>query len=115
MRRNLKGSMKRLIGAAIAPMAATVVDAAAPFPAPPVTSSSIPVSLCPTENLAAGPRLVTFGLPFPRGSLTQAGLITVRLLRSNVEVPIHVDQLAPRRHRYDAALDGASVRIARIQ
>jgi hypothetical protein len=107
--------MKRLIGAAIALMAATAAHAAAPFLAPPVTSGSIPVSLCPTENLAAGPRLVTFGVPFPRGSLTQAGLSTVRLLRNDVEVPIYVDQLAPWRHRYNGAIDGASVRIARVQ
>ncbi|MBL8300716.1 MAG: hypothetical protein JNN30_20445 [Rhodanobacteraceae bacterium] len=96
-------------------LAVSTAHAAAPFLAPAIASGSIPVSLCPTENLAPGARLVTFGVPFPRGSLSQAGLATVRLLRNGVELPIYVDQLAPWRHRTDVAIDGASVRIARIQ
>jgi hypothetical protein len=111
----LGGDMKRLLAAIAAFLFISMAHAAAPFLAPPVTSGSIPVSLCPTEGLSAGPRLVTFGMPFPRGSLTQSGLSTVRLIRSNAEVPIYVDQLAPWRHRSNASINGASVRVARVQ
>ncbi len=90
--------------------------AAEPFIAPAVSSGSLAVQLVPTEAAGAGSNtLVTFGLPFPRGSLTVAGLGTVRVLKGGVEIPAYVDQMTPWRHRLNAALDGTSVRVARIQ
>ena len=42
-----------------------------PFHSPAETSGSIQVKLHPTENVATGTnQLVTFGVPFPRGSVT---------------------------------------------
>lgn len=90
--------------------------AAEPFMAAPVTSGNLTVQLVPTEAATPGSnRLVTFGVPFPRGSLTQAGLANVRVFKGAVEIPAYVDQLTPWRHRLVPALDGTSVRVARIQ
>src|SRR5690606_20933687 len=87
-----------------------------PFLAGPVPAGSISVKLVPTEAVTPGsPRLVTFGVPFPRGSITAAGLSTVRVLRGGSEIPAYVRELTPWRHRLDPALDGTSVRIARVQ
>ncbi|MBD8526660.1 hypothetical protein [Pseudomarimonas arenosa] len=87
-----------------------------PFIAAAVPSGSIDVQLCPTEAVSAGvPHLVTFGLPLPRGSLAAAGLSSVRVLRQGSEIAAFVDQLTPWRHRSDPAIDGQSVRVARIQ
>ncbi|HEX6739570.1 MAG TPA: hypothetical protein VF310_14925, partial [Vicinamibacteria bacterium] len=62
-----------------------------PFFAPPEPSGSLAVRLYPMENVAAGTsRLVTFGMPFTRGSLAPAGLSTVRVLRGGVEIPAYV-------------------------
>lgn len=86
------------------------------FFAPAVPIGSIEVRLHPTETVATGsPVLVTFGMPFPRGSITVAGLSTLRVMRGNTELPIFVEALTPWRHRSNAAIDGASVRIARVQ
>ena len=78
---------------------------------------AVDVKLYPVENVATGtPQLVTFGLPFPRGSITQAGLSRVRVFNANgIEIPAYVEQLTPWRHLSNPALDGASVRIARVQ
>jgi hypothetical protein len=87
-----------------------------PFIAPAVTQGEIEVRLHATEGLAVGTtRLVTFGMPFPRGSLNDAGLSTVRVLRNGNEIPAFVESLTPWRHRSNAAIDGQSVRVARIQ
>lgn len=77
----------------------------------------VDVRLHPVEGVAAGTsQLVTFGVPFPRGSVTQAGLAKVRVLDARgVEIPAYVEQLTPWRHVTNAALDGTSVRVARIQ
>jgi len=97
-------------------LVATPLFAAEPYFAPAVTQGSLTVSLHPTEGVAAGvPTLVTFGLPFPRGSITEAGLATVRVLRNGIEIPAHVSQMTPWRHRSDAAIDGQSVRVAQVQ
>jgi hypothetical protein len=97
-------------------LVAGVAAAVEPFHAPAVPSGSIGVRLHPTEGIPSGtPVLVTFGLPLPRGSLTAAQLSTVRVLRGGVEVPAHVAELTPWRHRVNPALDGTSVRVARIQ
>lgn len=105
----------RLICALAVAIAAPAL-AVEPFMAPAVGSGSLAVQLVPTEAVAAGnSTLVTFGLPFPRGSLTVAGLASVRVLKGGVEIPAYVDQMTPWRHRLDPALDGTSVRVARIQ
>ena len=87
-----------------------------PFFAPAVAQGQIDVRLRPTEGVPAGtPTLVTFGVPLPRGSISAAGLVTVRVWHAGVEIPAHVEQLTPWRHRSNAAIDGASVRVAEIQ
>lgn len=74
------------------------------------------VQLHPTEVVSPGAtQLVTFGVPLPRGSLTVAQLNTVRVLSGGTEIPAHVDQMTPWRHATNPALDGASVRVVRIQ
>lgn len=108
MRRFVLGLSILFPGAAMA--------AAAPFIAAPVPAGSIPVQLCPTDAVTNGsPHLVTFGLPLPRGSLTNAQLASVRVLKGTNEVPAFVESMTPWRHRSNASIDGASVRVARIQ
>lgn len=98
---------------------ATTIDraeAVQPFHAPAVPSGSVTVRLHATEGIASGTTtVVTFGVPFPRGSLTQAQLATLRVLRNDVEIPANVSELTPWRHRFDSTVDGASVRVARVQ
>ncbi|MEO8672209.1 MAG: hypothetical protein ABI411_12905 [Tahibacter sp.] len=92
------------------------VHAATPFMAAAVPVGSVDVQLCPTEVVTVGvPRLVTFGLPLPRGSLSVAQLSTLRALKAGVEQAAYVDQLTPWRHRSNPALDATSVRVARVQ
>ncbi len=87
-----------------------------PFVAPAVPAGNISVRLHPTEVVVPGtPTLVTFGIPFPRGSITTAGLASLRVTRDGVEIPAYVEALTPWRHRHQLALDAASVRIARVQ
>jgi hypothetical protein len=88
-----------------------------PFIAPAQPRGNVVVHLHPTEGVATGrATLVTFGLPLPRGSLTAAQLATVRVLdAAGQEIPAFVESLTPWRHATNAALDGASVRVARIQ
>lgn len=98
------------------PVILTALLAVEPFHAPAEGTGSIAVRLYPTENVATGSAtLVTFGIPFTRGSLTQAQLATVRVLEGGTEVSAFVEQLTPWRHATNAAIDGASVRVARIQ
>jgi hypothetical protein len=77
----------------------------------------IDVRLHPIEGVPTGsPQLVTFGVPFPRGSITQAGLSKLRVLDARgVEIPAFVEQLTPWRHASNPALDNTSVRVARVQ
>ncbi len=77
----------------------------------------VDVRLHPIEGVAAGTsQLVTFGIPFPRDSITVAGLAKLRVLNAKgIEIPAHVEQLTPWRHIYTSALDGTSVRVARVQ
>src|SRR5262245_33351336 len=89
---------------------------AAPFFAPVEPSGSVNVQLVPLANVAAGAQeIVTFGVPFTRGSVSQAQLSQVRVLKNGVEIPAFVEQLAPWRSVDDAGIDGQSVRVARIQ
>lgn len=79
-------------------------------------SGTVAVVLRPTEVVAAGQtKLVTFGVPFPRGALLPAELGQVRLLLAGAEVPIWIDVLTPWRHLTDPAQDGTSVRVLRVQ
>jgi len=87
-----------------------------PFLSPSVTQGQIDVRLKPTESVPTNtPTLVTFGVPFPRGSINVAGLTTVTVKHNGAEIPAHVEQLTPWRHRSNAVIDGASVRVAEIQ
>ena len=87
-----------------------------PFIAPAVSQGALDVRLVPTEVASPGAeQLVTFGVPFPRGSITQAGLANLRVLKGASELPAHVSQMTPWRHRLDPSLDGTSVRVARVQ
>src|SRR5262249_31617133 len=49
------------------------------------------------------------------GSVSQAQLSQVRVLKGGVEIPAFVEQLTPWRSIDDAGIDGQSVRVARIQ
>jgi hypothetical protein len=105
----------RLVAGLIA-VSAGCAFAVEPFIAPAVPNGSLSVQLVPTEVVNPGSnRLVTFGVPFPRGSITTAGLATLRVLKGGQEIPAHVSQMTPWRHRGNAALDGTSVRVARVQ
>jgi hypothetical protein len=102
--------------AALSVFSAGLSFAAQPFLAAPQSSGSLSVRLHPMENVGAGvPRLVTFGVPFTRDSLTVADLQTVKVKKNGVEIPVFVEQLTPWRHTTDAAVDGQSVRVARLQ
>jgi hypothetical protein len=104
--------------AALAALAAWApfTAAAQEFFAPPQTAGSLVVALHPTEVVVPGQStLVTFGVPFPRGSITVAGLSTVRVLKDGAEIAAYVDQATPWRHATNPAVNGASVRVARIQ
>ena len=81
------------------------------------TFGTVDVRLHPVEGVPAGvSQLVTFGVPFPRGSITQAGLSKLRVLDAKgIEIPAFVEQLTPWRHVNTAALDNTSVRVARLQ
>ena len=97
-------------------LAATASAQVPSFHAPAQPAGSITVKLHPMENVTTGStRLVTFGLPFPRGSITAAGLGTVRVLHQGNEIPAYVAQLTPWRHLTNNSLDGQSVRVALIQ
>lgn len=100
----------------VALLFATGLVAVEPFFAPAQPTGSVTVKLHPTEGLGTSTaRLVTLGLPFPRGSISAAQLSTVRVLKGGVEQACFVEQLTPWRHVTNTAIDGASVRVARIQ
>ncbi len=90
------------------------VSGVEPFHAPPLRSGSIEVRLHPTEGIT-GSRLVTFGVPFPRDSVTPHEVSRVRVLRQGREVPARVETVALWRDARRTERDGASVRVVRIQ
>lgn len=93
--------------------AATSVE---PFFAAPLPTGSIAVDLHATEVVTANtPVVASFGVPFPRGSITTAQLSTLRVLDNGAEMPAYVQSLTPWRHRSDAGIDGQSVRVALVQ
>ncbi|TJY40634.1 hypothetical protein E5161_15865 [Cohnella pontilimi] len=86
------------------------------FFAPAQHAGSMTVKLYPTEAVETGtPTLVTFGVPFTRGSVTEEQLEQVRVMKNGVEIPAFVEQLTPWRHVSNTGIDQASVRFARIQ
>src|SRR6476661_4548676 len=86
---------------------------AAQFFAPAEPAGSVNVQLVPLANVAAGTQeIVTFGVPFTRGSVNQAQLGQVRVLKNGLEIPAFVEQLTPWRSIDDPAIDGQSVRVA---
>src|SRR5262249_52342664 len=89
---------------------------AASFFAPAEPSGTVSVQLVPLANVAAGTQeIVTFGMPFTRGSVSQSQLSQIRVLKNGTEIPAFVEQLTPWRSIDDPAIDGQSVRVARIQ
>lgn len=88
-----------------------------PFFAPPLASGMMAVRLQPTEAVTAGSmQLVTFGVPFPRGSMAMGDTGKVRVLDAQgQEVSAFVEALTPWRHAGDPARDGTHVRFARVQ
>src|SRR5215212_3063007 len=89
---------------------------AASFLAPAEPAGSVNVQLAPLANVTAGvPEIVTFGVPFTRGSVSPSQLGQVRVLKDGAEVPAFVESLTPWRSIDDAGIDGQSVRVARIQ
>jgi hypothetical protein len=91
--------------------------AAAPFHAAPVRDGELAIKLHPTEGLGTSvSRVVTFGMPFPRGSVLPAEINRIRVLNSQrQEIPAFVESQTPWRHATDASKNNTSVRIARIQ
>jgi hypothetical protein len=91
--------------------------AAPAFFAPAQSEGRISVKFYPMENVSPDSAvLVTFGVPFTRGSLTDSGLTSLRVLASDgSEIPAHVASLTPWRHLGNAKQNGRSVRVARIQ
>lgn len=88
----------------------------APFLAAAEPSGSVSVQLAPLANVTAGVQeIVTFGMPFTQGSVSVADLANVRVLKNGAEIPAFVEQLTPWRSIDNAAVDGQSVRVARIQ
>jgi len=99
--------------ASIAVMAIPIL-ASDPFMAPAEASGSMQVKLYPTEGIPTGtPHVVTFGVPFTRGSITDVS--KVRVLKGSAEIPANVQVQTPWHHLHNAAIDGHSVRVARIQ
>lgn len=91
-------------------------QSAPPLFEPAPRSGAVEVQLRPTEGVPAGShRLVTFGLPLPRGALAPAEVGQVRVLLNGQEIPAWVEPLTPWRHATDPAQDGAWVRVLRIQ
>ena len=83
---------------------------AAAFFAPAEPSGSVNVQLVPLANVAAGTQeIVTFGVPFTRGSVSPSQLSQVRVLKNGVEIPAFVEQLTPWRSIDDPGIDGQSV------
>ncbi|MCU0757041.1 MAG: hypothetical protein MUE46_18340 [Xanthomonadales bacterium] len=95
---------------------AAPLSAVEPYFAAPRPVGQIDVDLHAAGGVTAGtPVIASFGVPFPRGSITPAGLATLRVLDGDVEIPAFVSALTPWRHRVDPALDGQSVRVALVQ
>ncbi len=101
---------------ALALMLVRPVVAVEAFFAAPVPAGSVAVDLHATEVVTVNtPVVASFGVPFPRGSITTAQLANLRVLDNGVEIPAYVQSLTPWRHRSDAGIDGQSLRVALVQ
>jgi hypothetical protein len=110
-RSHMKSMLFNLMLLVAAPLAAVE-----PFHAPAVPSGSIDVVLHATETVTANtPVVASFGVPFPRGSISASALANLRVLSSGVEIPAYVIALTPWRHRSNVAIDGQSVRVTLVQ
>src|SRR5262249_24428213 len=86
---------------------------AASFFASAELAGSVNVQLVPLANVTAGTQeIVTFGVPFTRGSVSQSQLSNLRVLKNGLEIPAFVEQLTPRRSIADASIHGQSGRAA---
>jgi hypothetical protein len=92
-------------------------QAAAPFHAAAVRDGELAVKLHPTEALGtSASRIVTFGVPFPRGSVLPIEIARVRVLNAQrQEIAAYVEAQTPWRHALDTAKNGTSVRMVQIQ
>lgn len=89
---------------------------AAQFFAPAQSAGSVDLQLVPLANVTAGTaEMVTFGVPFTRGWVSQPQLSQLRVLKNGAEIPAFVEQLTPWRSVDNPSIDGQSVRVARIQ
>jgi hypothetical protein len=90
---------------------------AANFFAPAVRDGELPVKLHPTEGLGTtASRVVTFGIPFPRGSVLPSELWQIRVLNAaREEIAAYVEAQTPWRHAVDSAKNDTSIRVVRIQ
>lgn len=100
--------------------AGSVAHAVEPFFAPAVPAGEIEVTLHATEGVTANqPVIASFGVPFPRGSITRTGatgaLDRLRVFDGQTEVAAYVAELTPWRHRTNAQIDNQSVRVALVQ
>ena len=110
-----KGNVRRSAQLAVEALEDRALMAASFF-APVEPSGTINLQLVPLANVTTGTQeIVTFGMPFTRGSVTQAGLSNVRILKNGVEIPAYIEQLTPWRSLDNPTIDGQSVRVARIQ
>jgi hypothetical protein len=91
--------------------------AAAPFHAAAARDGELAVKLHPTESLGTTTsRVVTFGVPFPRGSVLPTETTRIRVLNSQrQEIAAYVEAQTPWRHAADATKNGTSIRSMRIQ
>src|SRR5262245_135250 len=80
----------------------------------PKPSGTVTLTLRPTEVVSASqPTTVTFGVPFPRGSISDPAKI--RVLKNGTEIPAYVDVATPWRSITQPSINGASIRVARVQ
>lgn len=93
-----------------------VAQSPAPYFASAPSAGQIDVDLHASEGVAANtPVIASFGVPFPRGTLSLAALSQIRVLDQGVEIPAYVEGLTPWRHRSNAAIDGQSWRVVLVQ
>jgi hypothetical protein len=76
------------------------------------TAGTVPVEV-QCASATSGRQTVSFGMPFPRGFVSDAALVRLETT-AGTEIPIDVSVLAPWRHLRDAALDNTSVRSVLI-
>jgi hypothetical protein len=84
---------------------------ASSFP-PAATAGTVPVSVS-CSAISAGSRKVSFGMPFPRGWLSDAAQVRLETTQGQ-EVKADVSELGRWRHVTDASIDGRSIRSVLI-